>query len=57
MRQEIIEQKLARLGVERGSGAAYLPSQAHGRAFSVCDIQLASSHPTRVLGDTLVPVG
>ncbi|KAF8761712.1 hypothetical protein RHS01_00394 [Rhizoctonia solani] len=34
MRQEIIEQKLAKLGVERGSGAAYLPSQAHGRAFS-----------------------
>ncbi|CAE6389296.1 unnamed protein product [Rhizoctonia solani] len=35
MRQEIIEQKLAKLGVERGSGTAYLPSQAHGRAFSI----------------------
>ncbi|CAE7064529.1 unnamed protein product [Rhizoctonia solani] len=35
MRQEIIEEKLARLGVERGSGVAYLPSQSHGRAFSI----------------------
>ncbi|KAG8732948.1 hypothetical protein FRC11_009825 [Ceratobasidium sp. 423] len=35
MRQEIIEEKLAKLGVERGSGAAYLPSQSHGRAFSI----------------------
>ncbi|CAE6430986.1 unnamed protein product [Rhizoctonia solani] len=35
MRQEIIEQKLAKLGVERGSGVAYLPSQSHGRAFSI----------------------
>lgn len=35
MRQEIIEEKLARLGVERGSGAPYLPSHPHGRAFSV----------------------
>ncbi|CAE6399787.1 unnamed protein product [Rhizoctonia solani] len=35
MRQEIIEEKLAKLGVERGSGVAYLPSQSHGRAFSI----------------------
>ncbi|QRV76805.1 hypothetical protein RhiJN_04820 [Ceratobasidium sp. AG-Ba] len=35
MRQEIIEEKLAKLGVERGSGASYLPSQPHGRAFSI----------------------
>ncbi|KAG9073989.1 hypothetical protein FS749_014502, partial [Ceratobasidium sp. UAMH 11750] len=35
MRQAIIEEKLAKLGVERGSGASYLPAQPHGRSFSI----------------------
>ncbi|KAG9126330.1 hypothetical protein FRC07_003851 [Ceratobasidium sp. 392] len=35
MRQAVIEEKLAKLGVERGSGATYLPSQPHGRSFSI----------------------
>lgn len=53
MRQEVIEEKLARLGVERGSGGVYLPSHSHGRAFSVSDFQRLPSRRATCVGDTL----